>query len=304
MPARASIVEPPSQSGTQPAFASWSSSDPTEILFDPDNERWLPAPVPAASIAVRRRPPALPIGILIYLLSVGLVATATVGVFFGIGFFLLVQPSEPMTANAGTRDHGSASKSLLYSLFPSFLSDALPADGATASVPIEPATTAPAATAALAVAPPARLSAVDPALPEKTDPPPSPIGQAAGSAAREALPVASAPAAEPAPDSSALPAPSGPGATASETAALLARGDIFLRTGDVTSARLFYERAADAGDRQAAMRMGATFDPAFLGRAGLRGARGDPAKARFWYRHALDVGAPGDDRQAASPETK
>jgi len=50
--------------------------------------------------------------------------------------------------------------------------------------------------------------------------------------------------------------------------------------------------------------MGATFDPGFLGRAGLRGTRGYPAKANSWYSHALDLGAPGADLQAKSRGTK
>jgi hypothetical protein len=70
---------------------------------------------------------------------------------------------------------------------------------------------------------------------------------------------------------------------------LLARGDTFLRMGDITSARLFYERAASAGDGQAAMRMGATFDLSFLGRAGLSSARGNSAEAQSWYRRAIDL---------------
>jgi hypothetical protein len=60
-----------------------------------------------------------------------------------------------------------------------------------------------------------------------------------------------------------------PGPPAGEIAALVARGDVFLQARDITSARLFYERAADAGDAAAAMRMGGTFDPAFLARAGI-----------------------------------
>jgi TPR repeat protein len=71
----------------------------------------------------------------------------------------------------------------------------------------------------------------------------------------------------------------------------LARGDVFLRAGDIASARLFYERAADAGDGQAALRMGATFDPTFLASGGLRNLRGDLAKARLWYHRALGLGA-------------
>jgi TPR repeat protein len=77
---------------------------------------------------------------------------------------------------------------------------------------------------------------------------------------------------------------------AAEIAALLARGDALLSTADMTSARLFYQRAADAGAGLAAVRLGETFDPAFLDRAHLRGARGDPGQAVSWYRRARDLG--------------
>ena len=75
-----------------------------------------------------------------------------------------------------------------------------------------------------------------------------------------------------------------------EIAALVTRGDAFLSAGDIVSARLFYERAADGGDGGAALRLGATFDPGFLSRTGIRGAPTDPAQASSWYRRALDLG--------------
>jgi TPR repeat protein len=59
---------------------------------------------------------------------------------------------------------------------------------------------------------------------------------------------------------------------------------------DVTSARLFYERAAQAGDGQGALRMGMTFDPGFLDRSGIRGVQGAPARAISWYNRALALG--------------
>jgi hypothetical protein len=74
-------------------------------------------------------------------------------------------------------------------------------------------------------------------------------------------------------------------------AELLARGDKLLSIGDVTSARLFYERAADAGGGLAAIRLGETFDPLFLDRVHLSGVQGDPDAASCWYHRAHDLGA-------------
>jgi hypothetical protein len=84
--------------------------------------------------------------------------------------------------------------------------------------------------------------------------------------------------------------PAGQHLSTTEIAALVTRGDVFLSAGDIASARLFYERAADAGDSAAALRLGATFDPNFLGRVGIRGNPGDPAQAASWYRRARDLG--------------
>ena len=81
------------------------------------------------------------------------------------------------------------------------------------------------------------------------------------------------------------------GLSADEVAELLARGDTLLSIGDVASARLFYERAADAGGGVAAIRLGETFDPLFLDRVHLSGVRGDPGAASFWYHRARDLGA-------------
>jgi TPR repeat protein len=62
-------------------------------------------------------------------------------------------------------------------------------------------------------------------------------------------------------------------------------------TGDVASARLLYERAAGVGEARAAVKLGETFDPAFLSRLKRRGERADPDMAVFWYRRARDLGA-------------
>jgi len=76
-----------------------------------------------------------------------------------------------------------------------------------------------------------------------------------------------------------------------EALALRARGDNLFGSGDILSARLFYERAAEGGDGQAALQLGETYDPDFLQRAGVAGIRGDGATARRWYQQALELGA-------------
>jgi TPR repeat protein len=80
--------------------------------------------------------------------------------------------------------------------------------------------------------------------------------------------------------------------TGGDVAALMTRGDSLFGNGDLVSARLFYERAANAGSGQAALRLAETYDPRFLEKTHLGGlVRGDMAAAAFWYRRAHDLGA-------------
>jgi hypothetical protein len=80
--------------------------------------------------------------------------------------------------------------------------------------------------------------------------------------------------------------------SAAEISSPLTRGDSLFGVGDVTSARLYYERPADAGDAQAALRLGESYDPSFLAWARLNGVRGDPVVATRWYRRARELGNP------------
>src|SRR5262249_3814239 len=84
--------------------------------------------------------------------------------------------------------------------------------------------------------------------------------------------------------------PSEPSARVIEPAVLLPRGDSLLNTGDVGAARLFYQRAADAGNGEAALRLGETYDPNFIEWAKLAFVRADPAAALFWYQRARELG--------------
>jgi hypothetical protein len=79
--------------------------------------------------------------------------------------------------------------------------------------------------------------------------------------------------------------------TPQEVAALLTRGDVLLGNGDIVSARLCYERAAEGGNAQAALRLGESYDPAFLVQTQLNGVRGDRSAAARWYRRAIELGA-------------
>lgn len=66
--------------------------------------------------------------------------------------------------------------------------------------------------------------------------------------------------------------------------------------GDIASARLFYERAAAAGDARAALALGNSFNPAFLRRLGVLGMEGDAAAAARWYRRARALGDPDAEK--------
>jgi len=92
--------------------------------------------------------------------------------------------------------------------------------------------------------------------------------------------------------------------SAAELAALLVRGDVAFSKGDLLAARLFYERAADGGNGQAALKLGETFDPVFLDQAHLRGARGDWSMALSWYRRARDLGVADAEILLKSLEAK
>jgi len=89
--------------------------------------------------------------------------------------------------------------------------------------------------------------------------------------------------------SGALSAPQ-PIVSEAELIVLRTRGDSFFALGDIDSARRFYERAAEAGDGQAALRLGESYDPAFLQQLRFWGARADLSVAVVWYKRARELG--------------
>jgi predicted double-glycine peptidase len=73
-------------------------------------------------------------------------------------------------------------------------------------------------------------------------------------------------------------------------AEIIKQADVLIGRGDISAARLFYERAAQAGSGQAATAVGRTFDPNALARMGAIGTKPDPTTASLWYRQAIALG--------------
>ena len=71
---------------------------------------------------------------------------------------------------------------------------------------------------------------------------------------------------------------------------MVRRGDALLQRGDISAARLLYDRAASAGSARAATAMGKTYDATVLAGVGAVGLSPDPALAAQWYRRGLGLG--------------
>jgi hypothetical protein len=234
----------------------------------------------------------LSIGSLLYLGSVGLIAAGIVAVFFGAGFSLLVPTAARRTISGSANRAGPEAMSPLPSL--GSVEQQTFFTRASGSENKDPALNS-------AVFP---ASAEAPAINGKDD-----VLHLDGVLASKApadTPVAPANAPVPEPNAPAAIALTPPtsGFSGAEMAELLAHGDSLLRNGDIASARLFYERAAGAGDGRAALRLGATFDPEFLGRLGPSKLQANSAEARLWYNRARDLGAVDAKPQLNSPETR
>jgi hypothetical protein len=82
-----------------------------------------------------------------------------------------------------------------------------------------------------------------------------------------------------------------PQLTAGELTTLMARGRRFVESGDFSSARPVYRRAAEAGYAEAAIALGETYDPRTLAERGAVGMGGDVTQARLWYEKARELGS-------------
>jgi TPR repeat protein len=85
--------------------------------------------------------------------------------------------------------------------------------------------------------------------------------------------------------------------SAAEITLMIERGRVLFDAGDLAAARLFFRRAANAGDAAAALAMGATYDPDILSKRFIRGIEADAQEARMWYERARDLGSPEGPRR-------
>jgi len=231
----------------------------------------------------------LSVGHLLYLGSVGLIAAGIIAVFFGSGFFLLV-PTAGGTISGFANRAGPEITSLPPPLGNEEQQTSFGQAGSESKKPAQNFVALPA---------PSEKPAID----RKED-----VSHSGGILVSKApTDTSTAPANVPlpipnSPAETALVTPP-PGLSNSEVAELLDHGDALLRNGDVASARLFCEHAAGAGDGRAALRLGASFDPEFLGRLGLSKLQANPAEARSWYSRARDLGVVDAKRRLNGVET-
>ena len=142
---------------------------------------------------------------------------------------------------------------------------------------IQPASLPPVATPAevLATSPQVLSAATAPVAP------PPPVAAASVDSATLHAPI------PPKPPPSAAPVASAPQL---DLGLLLSRGNAMLGLGDISAARLFYERAAALGSAGAATKLGNTYDAAFLASIQAKGIVADQAAAIAWYRKAAALG--------------
>jgi TPR repeat protein len=95
------------------------------------------------------------------------------------------------------------------------------------------------------------------------------------------------------------PAPQARRMDREELANLMQRAKGFLDTGDLPSARLLLERAADGQDANAALMLAQTYDPGVLGAQDIRNIVPEPGKARAWYQKAAQLGSADAQRRLA-----
>jgi TPR repeat protein len=82
-----------------------------------------------------------------------------------------------------------------------------------------------------------------------------------------------------------------------EITIILKRGKDLIASGDLAAARLVLQRAANANDAEAALALGATYDPFVLRELKVYGLTADAGMARIWYEKAKEYGSEAATRR-------
>lgn len=136
---------------------------------------------------------------------------------------------------------------------------------------------------------------------------PGPVVVASASPTRDDIPTTNQTALQTRAPATALPAAAQPVAAPpparridpEEMATLMKRATDLLAAGDIPSARLLLERAAEAQEASAALMLAQTYDPDALGTSDVRNITPDPATARKWYQRAAQLGSSQAQRRLA-----
>jgi hypothetical protein len=78
---------------------------------------------------------------------------------------------------------------------------------------------------------------------------------------------------------------------------LIEHGQKMIDVGYLAGARAYFKRAAEAGSGEAALKLGATYDPDFISEIGALGVKADPDEARVWYERAKQLGVEGAEEK-------
>jgi hypothetical protein len=80
---------------------------------------------------------------------------------------------------------------------------------------------------------------------------------------------------------------------------LIKHGQKMVEVGYLAGARAYFKRAVEAGSGEAAVLLGATYDPAFIEKMGAQGIKPDLREARSWYGRAKQLGLADADAKLA-----
>ncbi len=81
---------------------------------------------------------------------------------------------------------------------------------------------------------------------------------------------------------------------------LIDHGQKMIDVGYFAGARAYFQRAAEAGSGDAALALGATYDPAFIEALEAQGIKADPDAAQLWYGRARELGVEYQEAKLAA----